>query len=143
MCYKSTNNTFLLVCFSFLFRGKLTRILRQFTPHSWMDFAWKPTSSLGRWLGMLVVIAIVCILNFPVVVIGKVCQIEFFKIFGHSIYKIKRSSIFFPVFVSRIEYFLPQVCAMDSSATFPLSGSLSFLCLHGSLCNERRLPVHG
>ena len=42
-------------------RGKLTRLLRQFTPHSWMDFDWKPTQSLGRWLGMLGVIGIVCI----------------------------------------------------------------------------------
>ena len=53
-----------------------------------MDFAWKPTSSLGRWLGMLVVIAIVCVLNFPVVAIEKVCQIECFfkKKFGHSMF---------------------------------------------------------
>ncbi|KAK2177964.1 hypothetical protein NP493_570g03007 [Ridgeia piscesae] len=39
------------------YRGKLSRILRQFTPYSWTDFDWKPTSSLKRWLAMLGVMA--------------------------------------------------------------------------------------
>ncbi|ELU10107.1 hypothetical protein CAPTEDRAFT_93305 [Capitella teleta] len=39
------------------YRGKLTRILKQFTPYVWMDFEWKPISSLGRWFGMLGVIS--------------------------------------------------------------------------------------
>lgn len=41
------------------YRGKLTRILKQFTPYSWMDFEWRPISSLGRWIGMLGLIGMV------------------------------------------------------------------------------------
>ncbi|CAG7822093.1 unnamed protein product [Allacma fusca] len=35
------------------YRGKLRRIFGQFGPHSWIDFDWKPTSSLGRWMAVL------------------------------------------------------------------------------------------
>jgi len=38
------------------YRGKITRILKQFTPYSWTDFDWRPTSSLKRWVSMLGVI---------------------------------------------------------------------------------------
>ncbi|PVD33310.1 hypothetical protein C0Q70_04563 [Pomacea canaliculata] len=38
--------------------GKLKRLAAQFTPYSWTDFDWKPTSSLKRWMAMLAVIAI-------------------------------------------------------------------------------------
>lgn len=41
------------------YRGKLKRLAAQFTPYSWTDFDWKPTSSLKRWMAMLAVIAIV------------------------------------------------------------------------------------
>ena len=48
-----------LTIFCHVFRGKVTRILRQFTPHSWMDFDWRFTDSLMRWIGMLGIIALV------------------------------------------------------------------------------------
>lgn len=35
------------------------RVAAQFTPYSWTDFDWRPTSSLKRWLAMLGVISIV------------------------------------------------------------------------------------
>ncbi|CAG0920925.1 unnamed protein product [Notodromas monacha] len=38
------------------YRGKLKRIIAQFGPHSWIDFEWKPTTSLGRWFFMLNII---------------------------------------------------------------------------------------
>lgn len=38
------------------YRGKLTRILKQFTPYVWTDFDWRPTSSLKRWLSMLCIV---------------------------------------------------------------------------------------
>ncbi|THD22289.1 Phosphatidylserine synthase [Fasciola hepatica] len=41
------------------YRGKLHRVLLQFTPHRWTDFDWKPTGSLKRWLGTLVLCALV------------------------------------------------------------------------------------
>ncbi|KAJ8299437.1 hypothetical protein KUTeg_023497 [Tegillarca granosa] len=40
------------------YRGKMKRFALQFTPHSWTDFDWKPTSSLKRWFAMLGVIAV-------------------------------------------------------------------------------------
>ncbi|KAH8852767.1 Phosphatidylserine synthase 2 [Schistosoma japonicum] len=36
------------------YRGKLRRAMLQFTPHRWTDFDWRPTGSLKRWLGTLV-----------------------------------------------------------------------------------------
>jgi len=34
-------------------RGKIVRVLGQFTPHDWLEFNWRPTASLKRWLAML------------------------------------------------------------------------------------------
>ena len=39
-----------------LFRGKMMRVLGQFTPHDWLEFDWRPTASLTRWLVVLLVI---------------------------------------------------------------------------------------
>ena len=38
-------------------KGKVVRILTQFTPHDWISFDWKVTSSLKRWLSMLAILA--------------------------------------------------------------------------------------
>ncbi|KAG8182576.1 hypothetical protein JTE90_021716 [Oedothorax gibbosus] len=35
------------------YKGKLKRIAAQFGPYSWIEFDWKPTSSLTRWLCVL------------------------------------------------------------------------------------------
>lgn len=40
-------------------RGKLSRVLSQFTPYVWTEFDWRPTSSLKRWLSMHFVTAMV------------------------------------------------------------------------------------
>nr|XP_027237715.1 phosphatidylserine synthase 2-like [Penaeus vannamei] len=40
------------------YRGKLRRIIAQFGPYVWVDFDWKPLSSLGRWFSMLGIIAV-------------------------------------------------------------------------------------
>ena len=40
------------------FKGKLLRVVTQFTPHDWIIFDWRVTSSLKRWLSMLAIIAI-------------------------------------------------------------------------------------
>uniref|UniRef100_A0A0L8G341 Phosphatidylserine synthase n=2 Tax=Octopus bimaculoides TaxID=37653 RepID=A0A0L8G341_OCTBM len=40
------------------YSGKLRRVAAQFTPYSWTDYEWTPTSSLKRWMAMLGVIAI-------------------------------------------------------------------------------------
>ncbi|CAF0745255.1 unnamed protein product [Didymodactylos carnosus] len=37
-------------------RGKIMRVLGQFTPHDWLEFSWRPQSSLKRWGGMLCII---------------------------------------------------------------------------------------
>ncbi|CAF0783183.1 unnamed protein product [Adineta steineri] len=34
-------------------RGKIMRAIGQFTPHDWLEFDWRPTASLKRWLAML------------------------------------------------------------------------------------------
>ena len=39
------------------YRGKLRRILAQFGPYVWVDYDWKPFSSLGRWCAVLALIA--------------------------------------------------------------------------------------
>ncbi|XP_033106106.1 phosphatidylserine synthase 2-like isoform X1 [Anneissia japonica] len=39
------------------YRGKMVRVIQQFTPYSWTRFDWKPTKSLKRWLA---VIGIMC-----------------------------------------------------------------------------------
>ncbi len=43
-------------------RGKLKRIFAQFGPHTWIEFDWKPTSSLGRWVAVL---GIIFVVSFP------------------------------------------------------------------------------
>jgi len=35
------------------YSGKLRRIIAQFGPYNWIEFQWKPTSSLGRWMATL------------------------------------------------------------------------------------------
>lgn len=40
------------------YRGKMKRLALQFTPYSWTDFNWRPTSSLIRWLAVLGIIVI-------------------------------------------------------------------------------------
>ncbi|GAB6033654.1 Phosphatidylserine synthase 2 [Chamberlinius hualienensis] len=40
------------------YRGKLRRIIAQFGPHSWIDYDWKPSSSLTRWCSMILVIIV-------------------------------------------------------------------------------------
>ncbi|XP_066941622.1 phosphatidylserine synthase 2-like [Macrobrachium rosenbergii] len=40
------------------YRGKLRRIMAQFGPYVWVDYDWKPLSSLGRWFSMLGIIAV-------------------------------------------------------------------------------------
>jgi len=40
------------------YRGKMKRIVDQFTPYNWVPFEWKPTQSLGRWLAILGVIVL-------------------------------------------------------------------------------------
>jgi phosphatidylserine synthase 2 len=39
-----------------ILRGKIMRVLGQFTPHDWLEFDWRPTASLKRWLGVLFLI---------------------------------------------------------------------------------------
>ncbi|KAK8377432.1 hypothetical protein O3P69_013812 [Scylla paramamosain] len=39
------------------YRGKLRRIIAQFGPYVWVDYDWKPLSSLGRWFSVLAIIA--------------------------------------------------------------------------------------
>lgn len=41
------------------YKGKLKRIAAQFGPYSWIQFDWKPTSSLTRWLCVLGIIFLV------------------------------------------------------------------------------------
>ncbi|XP_064634708.1 phosphatidylserine synthase 2-like isoform X2 [Lineus longissimus] len=40
------------------YRGKLRRLALQFSPYSWMDFDWRPTDSLKRWLALVGVICV-------------------------------------------------------------------------------------
>lgn len=40
-------------------RGKMKRIVFQFTPYSWVKFEWKPASSLRRWLAVCGIIFVV------------------------------------------------------------------------------------
>ena len=41
------------------FRGKLKRMIAQFGPYNWIQFEWKPLSSLGRWCATLGIMFIV------------------------------------------------------------------------------------
>lgn len=47
------------------YRGKLKRIVAQFGPHSWIQFDWRPTSSIDRWIFVLLItfVALVAELN--------------------------------------------------------------------------------
>lgn len=45
--------------FCFFSRGKMKRIVFQFTPYSWVKFEWKPASSLRRWLAVCGIIFVV------------------------------------------------------------------------------------
>merc|ERR1719464_1684154 len=38
------------------YRGKIKRILAQFSPHGWIEFTWNPLSSLERWLAVIGII---------------------------------------------------------------------------------------
>ncbi|TGZ73557.1 hypothetical protein CRM22_001447 [Opisthorchis felineus] len=41
------------------YKRKLRRVVLQFTPHRWTDFDWRPTGSLKRWLGTLILCAVI------------------------------------------------------------------------------------
>jgi phosphatidylserine synthase 2 len=43
----------------FISRGKLKRVVAQFGPYSWVDYDWRATSSLGRWIKMLGIMFVV------------------------------------------------------------------------------------
>ncbi|CAG2166106.1 unnamed protein product [Oppiella nova] len=43
------------------YRGKLKRIVAQFGPHGWIQFDWRPTSSLDRWISVLLIAFVVSI----------------------------------------------------------------------------------
>ncbi|XP_069692236.1 phosphatidylserine synthase 2-like [Periplaneta americana] len=38
------------------YKGKLKRLVAQFGPYSWIDYDWRSTSSLGRWISTLGII---------------------------------------------------------------------------------------
>lgn len=38
------------------YRGKIKRIVAQFSPHGWIEFTWNPLSSLERWLAVIGII---------------------------------------------------------------------------------------
>lgn len=40
------------------YKGKLKRLVAQFGPYSWVDYDWRSTSSLGRWIKMLGIILV-------------------------------------------------------------------------------------
>jgi phosphatidylserine synthase 2 len=40
------------------FKGKLNRIFSQFRPYNWIEFDWKPTASLKRFLYMFCILFI-------------------------------------------------------------------------------------
>ena len=39
------------------FKGKIQRIINQFSPYDWTEYDWRPTSSLKRWLFMICLVA--------------------------------------------------------------------------------------
>jgi len=43
----------------FISRDKLKRLVAQFGPYSWVDYDWRATSSLGRWITMLGIMFVV------------------------------------------------------------------------------------
>lgn len=77
-CSLSSRAKFMWSSNSSPFRGKLRRILGQFGPYVWVDYDWKPLSSLGRWFYMLGIIAIVRITSSPLHLWHNwLCQIKF------------------------------------------------------------------
>lgn len=40
------------------FKGKIKRIVTQFSPYNWVSYEWRPTASLKRWLFMIVLISL-------------------------------------------------------------------------------------
>ncbi|KAJ9598252.1 hypothetical protein L9F63_011073 [Diploptera punctata] len=40
------------------YTGKLKRLLAQFGPYTWIDYDWRSTSSLGRWIATLLIILV-------------------------------------------------------------------------------------
>jgi len=38
------------------YRGKIKRIIAQFSPHTWIEFQWNPLSSFERWIAILCII---------------------------------------------------------------------------------------
>ena len=38
------------------YKGKMKRVVGQFTPYSWVQFNWKPTANLYRWLAVSVIV---------------------------------------------------------------------------------------
>eukprot|EP00093_Oithona_nana_P004628 04628.XXX_74797_76415_1 [CDS] Oithona nana genome sequencing. len=38
------------------YRGKIKRIIAQFSPHGWIEFTWNPLSTLERWLAVIGII---------------------------------------------------------------------------------------
>jgi hypothetical protein len=58
--YSKMVNATLYTCKSFcISRGKLKRLVAQFGPFSWVDYDWRSTSSLGRWIATVGIILVV------------------------------------------------------------------------------------
>jgi len=38
------------------YRGKIKRIMAQFSPHTWIEFQWNPLSSFERWIAIIFII---------------------------------------------------------------------------------------
>lgn len=43
------------------FSGKIKRVATQFTPYYWVEFDWRPTSSLKRWMFTLIIVALILV----------------------------------------------------------------------------------
>lgn len=67
-------------------------MIAQFGPYNWVQFEWRPLSSLGRWCATLGVMFIVRARQLLVI----------------SLYYCAESLFFFIVFIDRIEYLLPE-----------------------------------
>lgn len=82
----------------FCVRGKLKRMIAQFGPYNWIQFEWRPLSSLGRWcatLGIMFIVSNSEEWNFEQVKFEKFVLLTFNIFF-----------ICFLVFVDRIEHIL-------------------------------------
>ncbi len=40
------------------YRGKIKRIIAQFSPHGWIEFQWNPLSSVERWIAIICIIGV-------------------------------------------------------------------------------------